>query len=315
MTWRELWQLTFGNEHGNFNFSERSSSSRQRIELPPASPEETELRNLQLQEFKRQLAERQQFEASPTFALQKQVEEKALQNIMARLTGQAPVLAPEEQQRLDEIFGATQRQGEEDLARFAQEQAGARGLRRSDSPIFNETLRQRRLFGENLAAQKSAAALNLGDRSTLFNQTLKDFQQGLREQSALNRQGLLLDFSRGLFGERLAQGTKISRGFQSGFDVGLSGSDIGGLAGGIGALACWIAASIYGFGTPEFFAARHWIMEEWQGSMADAVRWVYRAIGPWLAPKVRQHRWLRAVLKPLFDIAVRRGQGVLGDEP
>ena len=85
------------------------------------------------------------------------------------------------------------------------------------------------------------------------------------------------------------------------------GSTIGSIAG-IAAMAyCWVAKAIYGE-TEEFYRARWWIGHMWQGRIGDGTRWLYRQVGPGLAIYVRRHRALRLLLKPLFDIAVRRGR-------
>lgn len=66
---------------------------------------------------------------------------------------------------------------------------------------------------------------------------------------------------------------------------------------------CWVAHAIYGPGI-EWLLARHYIFEVWQGRMANATRAVYQRVGPRLA----RHRRLCLMLKPLFDVAVRRGR-------
>ena len=72
------------------------------------------------------------------------------------------------------------------------------------------------------------------------------------------------------------------------------------------AFSCWIAAAIYGENTREFLLARWWIYGQWRGPLADFTRCVYSLVGPHVAPYVKRWPWLRALLKPLFDIAVRR---------
>lgn len=68
--------------------------------------------------------------------------------------------------------------------------------------------------------------------------------------------------------------------------------------------ACWVAAAIYGPGTPEFWAARRFIFERWQGPVAAAVRWLYLRHGRWLA----RQSWAVWLLRPAFAIAVKRGR-------
>lgn len=102
---------------------------------------------------------------------------------------------------------------------------------------------------------------------------------------------------------------------QSGGFWGAVGGVLGGAAQGfgegfgtaLGGTVCWVAEAIYGPGSPEFWAAWRFINERWTGRAADYVRAVYRRYGQRLAYYVRRSRVLRAVLKPLFDVAVRRG--------
>jgi len=81
-------------------------------------------------------------------------------------------------------------------------------------------------------------------------------------------------------------------------------SGIGQAVGMIGkaAIACWIAHAIYGE-TTEFLRAYEWINFGWKGRAADLTRSVYRLIGPTLS----KYPLLCRPLKPLFDIAVRKG--------
>lgn len=82
-----------------------------------------------------------------------------------------------------------------------------------------------------------------------------------------------------------------------------------GEAAGAGAFAamCWVAAAIYGDGSPEFWAARRYIVYQWKGRTADIVRALYLRFGERVAKVVRKSRTLKFMLKPLFDVAVRRG--------
>ncbi len=76
---------------------------------------------------------------------------------------------------------------------------------------------------------------------------------------------------------------------------------IGSIAG--AAAGCWIAARLYGWGSREFQAARYFIFVMWQGRMARLCQHVYLRYGERLAA----HPWLCRLLKPLFNVAVKRG--------
>lgn len=249
----------------NFGSTSRreTSGGTQTIALPPASPEETELRQLNLQLGKEQLASLQRTQAeqtayatSPLGMMQKQLEEKATANLLARITGQAPVLSPEEQARLDTIYGTAQSRGEADLMRFGQDIAAQRGMTVADSPIGAELLRQRRMFGEGLAAQRAESALNLGQAEAGFNQSLAQFQSNLRQQALANRLAMAgmspASFQLGsqLFQQRLAGAPRTSnmfgnvRGSEAG--GGISGKDVAGYGSLFGGGGLWGAGGIWG---------------------------------------------------------------------
>ena len=229
-----------------FGSSKQKSQGAQTISLPAATPEETELKKLNLELAKRQIAEMDKasaqqatFETSPTGQAQKELEALATQNLLARAKGTAPVLSPEAQARVSKTFGATQAQGETDLMRFAEELAGQRGLRTSDSPIFNEALRQRNVFGQQLAGQQAASELDVGQTEANFNQALRSFQAQLQQQAFMNRMSLAgqtpasFGLQSQLFGERLAQGNQKFSGSSVGTQWG-TGVDIARLLAGAG---------------------------------------------------------------------------------
>ncbi len=81
-----------------------------------------------------------------------------------------------------------------------------------------------------------------------------------------------------------------------------------GVSGAIGDIfSCWVAAEFYGWYTPEWFAARNWIAEDWHGLGADLFRKVYLRHGRRIARWVRSNRIVREALRPVFAWAVRKG--------
>lgn len=96
---------------------------------------------------------------------------------------------------------------------------------------------------------------------------------------------------------------QIMQGIQIGAGVA-SSAMTGGLSGALEQVGkgCWIAAKIYGYNTPQFHAARNYILFQWRGKLSKVVFKLYLKYGKILA----QYNWI-IVLKPLFDIAVRRG--------
>lgn len=230
----------------NFGKSSQKGGGTQTIALPAPTPEETELKKLNLELAKKQIAQmdlataqQTAFEASPIGQQQKQVEALATQNLLDRLTGKAPVLSPEAQARVNTAFGATQSQGEEDLMRFAEQLAGQRGMRLSDSPIGGEALRQRNIFGQQLAGQKAASELDIGNTEANFDQAIRAFQAQLSQQAFMNRLSLSsaspasYGLQSQLFGERLAAAPRSMTSFGSGTQWG-TGFDLGQLMSGAG---------------------------------------------------------------------------------
>ncbi len=70
---------------------------------------------------------------------------------------------------------------------------------------------------------------------------------------------------------------------------------------------CWIAEAIYGIEDPRTALSRAWLNGPFlQTSIGPAVMWLYLRIGRAVASVVRKSGILRSILKPLFDVAVRR---------
>jgi len=192
--------------------------------MPPDSGEASlKAANLQIAQrtlagMDKAAADEEAFKASPLYGMQTELETKATQNLLDRITGKAPVLSPEEQSRLDQIYSQSEKTGMDSISRYAQEQASARGMSTADSPIGNETLRQIQEFQSSLGANKSQAALNLGDANAQFNSGLAQLQANLRQQSFQNQLSLAstapasYGLENSLFTQRLAAAPKSYRG-------------------------------------------------------------------------------------------------------
>ncbi len=201
----------------------------------------TELAQLQLQQMKDQIAQQNAPKTSLQL-MQDQLEEAATKNLLARATGQAPILTPEQQGALDQMFSLTSKRASQDLTQYGQEIAAQRGMTTADSPIGNELLRQQRDLQEGLAATKTKASLDLGASSDLFNQNLQQFQAQLRQQAYQNR--LMLSTEKPasygqqnmLLAQRMPYMNTIQRGTSGGLSGG-EGSSAGSSMSGIAALA------------------------------------------------------------------------------
>jgi len=88
---------------------------------------------------------------------------------------------------------------------------------------------------------------------------------------------------------------------------------IAGIGGGLMSM-CHVAAEYYGWFTPEWWNARNWIVEGWQGDAAEEFREVYLKDGPKMAERVRNEPAYAKTLRPLFDWARDMGAKMKGDE-
>ncbi len=69
-------------------------------------------------------------------------------------------------------------------------------------------------------------------------------------------------------------------------------------------IACWIAARLYGRTSLNFYLARYWLMQVWQGRLANLTRRLYVRYGE----RLSHHPWAVKLLKPFFDRAVTQGR-------
>lgn len=72
--------------------------------------------------------------------------------------------------------------------------------------------------------------------------------------------------------------------------------------------ACWIAEAIYGANAPETSVIRWWLNTRFvKQPMGRVVMTLYSRYGRWIAQYARRWAWLRRILRPVFDVALRRG--------
>jgi hypothetical protein len=213
---------------------------------------------------------------------------------------------------------------------LSRELAPSLGLRPGDTPILDrggelqqEGLRQFGQISRGARAAEAQARLNfplavsnLMGNQINFNTAAQDFQSSLRQQSFNNRMaqlGQTGNVGLGLTGApfnsagslaalqqpRLASATQTTGGFgHTASLINAGGANFG----------CWVAAEYYGWFTPDWFAARRWIMEGWRGPVADEFRRLYMQHGSIWAEMVRGDGRLREALRPLFDWARRKGR-------
>ena len=86
----------------------------------------------------------------------------------------------------------------------------------------------------------------------------------------------------------------------------IAGSVLGGATSAAGAF-CHAAAEYFGWFTPDWFAARSWIVDGWHGRTADLFRAFYFRHSSKLAWTIRNVPGMRALWKPFFVKAARLG--------
>jgi hypothetical protein len=74
---------------------------------------------------------------------------------------------------------------------------------------------------------------------------------------------------------------------------------------GAGIAACWIAEVIYGVDDPRTHLLRSWLNDEFKRTrVGRVVMAVYVRFGERIAAQAAKHSWLRAVLRPWFNLAL-----------
>lgn len=107
-----------------------------------------------------------------------------------------------------------------------------------------------------------------------------------------------------------------SGGFWSTVGGILGGAVSGAATGGFGAggaftkmlnPGCWIAEAIYGVDAWQTHLLRSWLNREFkQSKVGNFVMKLYLKYGQQIAAQVRKHAWLRMLIKPVFDHALKK---------
>lgn len=104
-----------------------------------------------------------------------------------------------------------------------------------------------------------------------------------------------------------AQALKAQQGSKTGEIVNMAAGGLGTVVGVVGAAFCWAAAEYFGWGTYEWYAARHWILNIWKGPIANVFRRFYIKHGKKLAWVIRHFPPVKMALRPFFEHAAREG--------
>lgn len=185
-------------------------------------------RQANLDAIRRSQADEAAYRASPQYKLDLENARLSSQNINDRLTGKAPVLSAAQQKMLDESYNATNVEGLRDINTMFANDAAARGLNVTDSPVANAKALSAGEFARGMASTKANAALNLGQQGAIFDQGLSNFQNNLRLQSMLSRSQANAGYSNPL----LNYGIRNQEGNRTGWGAGGSAAwnSTGGLA-------------------------------------------------------------------------------------
>ena len=177
----------------------------------------------------------------------KELNDIVQKQLIGRLTGNI-TLTPAEQKLLDDLYASSFATGKENLQQFGNELANQRGLRPGDSPVGNELVREFGRLQLGLGSAKAASTLDLTQANKLFDESVREFQQGLSQQQFQNLIGLGAGFTSplglasALSSQRFAQPTTtMSQRNKPSFM-----ESFGQVAGGLGTLALGVGA----FGAP-----------------------------------------------------------------
>ena len=200
------------------------------------------------------------------------------------------------------------------LTQLREELAPSLGLRASDTPIQDrggllarEALNQRGRLASTLAANAAQQRLQLpfqaSQASQAFQGSLQNFRSNLQQQGFENRLRLADLAGRQGIGLASIGGTGELAGALQSFKPQLQTiSKAGG--GGV----CWCAAVYFGWFTPDWYAARNWIVSGWRGPLASLFRRIYIQHGERMAGWLRRSRVLRGAARPFFSWCAVRGK-------
>lgn len=176
---------------------------------------------------------------APTKEEQGQIdfEEKMQKRFMDELDKRPGEISPEQEKALNELYGSEQSKMDEELSRFAVEQAGSRGLSMSDTPYARELLRAKSAGQTELGSARAASKLNFAEKERMFNQGLAQWRGDLQQQRLANLMGSQGQSANTAIGFMNARANLKPTPYTSGG----SPSQAGAIAGGVGAAVGGIA--------------------------------------------------------------------------
>ncbi len=172
--------MCFGGDSGG------GSTTTTVVQPADKSPEEQALTKLQLDILNKQWTDMNQ----PMSEQDKQIQDLGKQYVLNALQGKPPELSPEQKSLLDTTYGAAQTSGQQEIDRYARELAGSRGLALSDSPVAREALLQTGNLQTQLQGSKAAAQLNMPQQQQIFGESVRQFQEQLKQNAIANRMAI-----------------------------------------------------------------------------------------------------------------------------
>ena len=201
------------------------------------------------------------------------------------------------------------------LTQLREELAPQLGLRGSDTPIQDrggllarEALNQQGRLAATLAANRAQQQVQLpfqaSQQSQAFQGSLQNFRSNLQQQGFENRLRLADLAGRQGIGLASIGGTGELAGALQSFKPS-TGTISSGKSSGGG--VCWCAAVYFDWFTPEWYAARNWILTDWRGPLASLFRRIYIRHGERMAGWLRRSKVLKVTAKPFFRWCAERG--------
>lgn len=123
-------------------------------------------------------------------AAAKEIRGLSEQRALSILKGEAPALSPQQAGLIEETFKAAETEATTQLRTFAEELAATRGLKLTDAPIGETVLRETGRMAGGLAGAKATAKLDVSQTNQAFQEGVRQFQEGLRQQAFMNRLAL-----------------------------------------------------------------------------------------------------------------------------
>lgn len=174
----------------------------------------------------------------------------------------------------------------------------------------NQIAARDRAMQAMIQRSQMAGSLNQSDlgqqeasnRIRMFNQEALSNWRNAAAQNQANIFGLAQ-------GERQRRSSNLGRGLQAG---GMWLNDTAATVASMmpsGGGGCWVAREIYGIDDPKWIMAREFIFFEWKGPIAKMVQRFYTKYGERIAEFIKHHPYFKVLLKPLFDLAVKKYRG------